>query len=169
MIALLPWSIDDRPILEKTVGNPAMMEHLGGIETADQIVARHKRYLDTSEDGGMFTISLPADPIIVGTVGFWETTWQGERIYEAGWMVFPDYGGRGIATEAACAIAMRAKAQRTHRFLHAFPSVSNTASNMVCERAGFANLGECAFEYPKGRFTKCNDWRVDLFAITPAT
>lgn len=110
----------------------------------------------------MFTISL-ADSIIVGTVGFWETTWQSEPIYEAGWQVFPEFWGRGIATQAASTIVVRAKAQGNRRFLHAFPAVSNAASNMVCEKAGFAKLGECMFEYPKGRFMQCNDWRVDLF------
>jgi len=162
MIELRPWSNDDLPILMKTVGNPVMMEHLGGIETPDQIVARHGRYLDHSQEGGMFTISL-ADSVILGTVGFWETTWQSEPIYEAGWQVFPEFWGRGIATQAASAIMVRAKAQGNCRFLHAFPAVSNTASNIVCEKAGFAKLGECTFEYPKGRFMQCNDWRVDLF------
>ncbi len=162
MIALRPWSNDDLPVLEKTVGNPVMARHLGSIEDPGQIAARHERYLDTSQKGGMFTIALGPDSIIVGSIGFWERTWQGERIYEAGWMVLPEYAGRGIATKAALAIVHRARVSSEHRFLHAFSSVCNVASNIVCERAGFANLGKCKFEYPKGHFMQCNDWRIDL-------
>ncbi len=142
------------------------MHHLGGVETGEQIIARHERYLDKSQEGGMFTIWLADDSFVVGTVGFWERTWQDQQIYEAGWMILRDYQGRGIATEAASAIVTRAIARRKHRFLHAFPSASNAASNKVCEKAGFTNLGQCRSEYPKGHFMQSNDWRVDLFSIT---
>jgi RimJ/RimL family protein N-acetyltransferase len=164
MIALHPWSDDDLPILHKTLGNPAMMEHLGGIETPEQIAARHLRFLDcaASGTGAMFTISLDGDLQKVGTIGFWDKVWRGEDVYETGWMVLPEYGGRGIATQAAIALVQHVKQERRHRFLHAFPSVANVPSNRVCERAGFVNLGEHTFEYPKGHFMQCNDWRFDL-------
>ena len=48
------------------------------------------------------------------------------------------------------------------RFLHAFPSVANAASNAVCRKVGFVELGECDFEYPAGHPIRCNDWRLDL-------
>ncbi|MDQ6827204.1 MAG: GNAT family N-acetyltransferase [Candidatus Eremiobacteraeota bacterium] len=70
--------------------------------------------------------------------------------------------GRGIATQAAFGIIQRAVNRRKHRFLHAFPSTSNPASNAVCQKVGFTNVGECTFEYPKGSFMRCNDWRVEL-------
>jgi len=164
MIALRPWSNEDRCVLERTLGNPAMMEHLGGAETADQIARRHERYLHepSTERGGMFTITLRADSAVVGTIGFWATTWQGELVYEAGWMVLPEYAGRGIATLAASMIVARASAEPQYRSLHAFPSVSNLASNAVCRKAGFTNRGECTFEYPKKHFMQCNDWCVEL-------
>ena len=168
MIRLHGWTAGDLALLEKTVGDAAMMEHLGGPENARQIALRHERYLQKGEreEGGMFTISLDGDSTLVGTVGFWETTWKDEAIYEAGWMVLPAFAGRGIATQAALAIIERARAQHRHRFLHAFPSVSNDASNKVCANAGFLNLGECTFEYPKGRLMQSNDWRVDLHATS---
>ncbi len=165
MIALRAWANDDLAILQKTVGNPIMMEHLGGVERPDEITRRHERFLKAAEpeEGGMFTIWLDGTSVPVGSVGFWETTWKGEPVYEAGWMVLPEYAGRGIATKAALAVVSRASEQMKHRFLHAFPSVVNVASNIVCRKAGFTNLGEHAFEYPKGHFMQCNDWRIDLF------
>ncbi|HYB27219.1 MAG TPA: GNAT family N-acetyltransferase [Solirubrobacteraceae bacterium] len=33
----------------------------------------------------------------MGSVGFWTKEWREERIYEVGWMVVPEFQGRGIA------------------------------------------------------------------------
>ena len=44
-IHLEPWAEDDLPLLQALLGDPAMMEHLGGPETPEKIVERHGRYL----------------------------------------------------------------------------------------------------------------------------
>jgi len=141
-----------------------MMEHLGGAESPLEIARRHKRYLDSADpaQGVMFTITLAGESNVVGTVGYWKTTWKDERVYEAGWMVLPEFRACGIATAAATAVARCAAGQQRHRFLHAFPSIRNIASNVVCERAGFSNLGVCTYEYPQGHLMQCNDWRIAL-------
>lgn len=161
-IALRPWTENDLGVLHGTLGNPEMMEHLGGIETPEQIAARHRRYLDRSGAGGMFTIRIGSDEAIAGSIGFWERQWRDLMVYETGWMVLPEYGGRGIATQSALEIVELARAEGKHRFMHAFPSTENAPSNAVCRKAGFSNLGVCTFEYPKGHFMTCNDWRFDL-------
>lgn len=160
-ISLKRWSDGDLPLLYLTLGDAEMMEHLGGVETPAQIEARHLRFLANDGAGAMFTIHAFGDEV-VGSIGFWEREWKGEVVYETGWMVLPQYGGRGIASAAAGEIVKLAKADGRHRFLHAYPSAENVPSNKVCEKAGFANLGECTFEYPKGHFMRCNDWCVDL-------
>lgn len=159
MVTLQPWANDDLWLLHETLGNPAMMHHLGGIESEEQIEARHARYL---RDSDIFTIR--EDGIVAGSVGFWETTWRDETVYETGWMVLPKYAGRGLATQAALVVISLARKEQNHRFLHAFPNVENAASNGVCRSAGFTNPGECTVEYPKGHWMRCNDWRIDLFA-----
>ena len=93
----------------------------------------------------------------------WEKTWRGELIYETGWSELPEQWGKGIATAAATAIVAKARAERKHRFLHAFPAVANAASNAICAKAGFSLIEECRFEYPPGHFMRYNDWRSDLF------
>ena len=50
----------------------------------------------------------------------------------------------------------------SNRFVHAFPSVDNPPSNALCRKLGFTLIEECEFEYPKGSFMQCNDWRLDL-------
>lgn len=159
-IVLRSWVDGDVGILAKTLGDPAMMAHLGGIETAEQIAARHQRFLALPATEGMFTIW--SGDACVGTIGYWETSSHGEPVYETGWFVLPEYGGRGIASEAASQIVALARAQQRLRSLHAYPAVDNIPSNRVCEKVGFTNYGAQSFEYPKGHFMLCNDWAIDL-------
>jgi RimJ/RimL family protein N-acetyltransferase len=159
MVTLRPWTKDDLWLLHATLGNPEMMSHLGGIESAEQIERRHVRFLSGHD---MFTVW--EGDAVVGSVGYWDKTWRDEEVYETGWMILPKYAGRGLATQAALAVISLAREEGKHRFLHAFPNVENAASNAVCRNAGFSNLGEYTFEYPKGQWMRCNDWRIDLFA-----
>ena len=161
-ITLHPWTQDDLPILYETLGNPEMMEHLGGVETPEQIRARHERFLTHDHRSHMFTVRVERGNIVAGTIGFWEREWRGDSVYETGWMVLSRYAGRGIASAAARAVIEKAKAEGRCRSIHAYPSVDNAASNGVCRKAGFKNLGEFTFEYPKGHFIQCYDWCVDL-------
>ena len=52
-VALQPWSAEDLPLLEKLLGDPKMMAHLGGPETPEQIAQRHQRYLQLPETDHM--------------------------------------------------------------------------------------------------------------------
>jgi RimJ/RimL family protein N-acetyltransferase len=164
------WSPADLGLLRRA-NAPELMDHLGGPETEEQLIARHGRYVALSTDrtgrGRMFRIALTGGADAVGTIGFWERTWQGQEVYETGWAVLPEYQGLGIATAATTAVAEQARAARKHRFLHAYPSVENSASNAVCRKAGFALIGECDFEYPPGHALLTNDWRLDLGLSAP--
>ncbi|WP_031077210.1 GNAT family N-acetyltransferase [Streptomyces sp. NRRL S-118] len=159
------WSERDFDLL-LAANAPELMVHLGGPETEEQLVKRHQRYVDLSADrtdaGRMFRIVLLPEEVPVGTIGFWEQTWNGARVYETGWVVLAGFQGRGIATSATAAVVREARAARKHRHLHAFPSVDNAASNAVCRKAGFALRGACEVEYPPGRLMRSNDWRLDL-------
>lgn len=157
-VRLEPWAEGDFWLLERT-NSTEMTEHLGGPESAEQLAARHRRYLALSS-GRMFRVVAGGET--VGSIGFWGREWQGSAVYETGWGVLPEFRGRGLAARAARAVAGAARADGRHRHLHAFPSVSHAASNAVCRRAGFTLLGEVRFEYPKGTWISSNDWCLDL-------
>jgi len=165
-VRLEPWAEEDLPLLHKLLGDPAMMEHLGGPESDEQILRRHQRYLHLPDDGidHMFTVILVPSGERVGSVGYWKKTWREQSVYEMGWLILPGYQGRGIATKAAAAAIEHARGQANYRFMHAFPSVENPASNAICRKLGFTLLEECQFEYPPGHSMTVNDWRLDLFA-----
>lgn len=158
------WGEGDLPLLKKLLGDPVMTEHLGGPESDEQLVKRQARCERLTEEGKgrMFKIVHEATGEAVGSVGYWESTHHGEAIYEMGWSVLPTFQGRGIAGVAVAQALVIAQSDGKYRFLHAFPSVDNLSSNALCRKSGFTLVEECEFEYPKGCFMRCNDWRLDL-------
>src|SRR5262249_29465504 len=138
-VRLEPWGPGDLPLLEALLGDPAMMEHLGGLESHEQIAKRQARYerLAASGKDRRFKIVDEVAGDAVGSVGYWERIWRGEQVYEAGWSVLPAFQGRGIAGMATAQAIAAARSDGQHRFLHAFPSVDNPPSNALCWKLGF--------------------------------
>jgi RimJ/RimL family protein N-acetyltransferase len=141
-----------------------MTQHLGGPQSRAKILEAHQRFLDTGTSGAgqMFKVVLEPASDVIGNIGFWHKTWRDELVYETGWMIFPEYQGRGFASKALAMLLGRLRGDHARRFLHAFPSISNAPSNALCRKLAFANLGEVEFEYPPGNLLRCNDWRLDL-------
>jgi RimJ/RimL family protein N-acetyltransferase len=161
-VRLEPWGAADLPLLQKCLGDPAMMQHLGGPETPEQIAKRQARY--EQPDSKQFRIVDEATGEGVGWVGYWEREWHGDQVYETGWAVLPAFQGRGVGASATLLAIEDARAQRKHRFVYAYPSVDNAPSNAICRKLGFRLLGASEYEYPKGHFMTCNNWRFDLFS-----
>jgi RimJ/RimL family protein N-acetyltransferase len=160
-----PWADADIDLLYR-LNVPEMLEHLGGPESEEQILARHKRYIEIvgKGTGRMFSIVLLPELQKVGNIGYWERVWQEETVYEMGWGVLPPFQGRGIAAAAAADAIASAGAEQKIRHIHAYPSVDNLASNAICRKLGFLFVAECEFEYPPGSLMRCNDWSLDLKA-----
>ena len=144
MVHIEPWGTGDVELLRQCVGDPAMMDHLGGPEGPGKIAERQAGY----EKPGSRQFKIVDDD-----------TGEG-----AGWAVIPTFQGRGIASAGTVAAVAAARAERARRFLHAYPSVENAPSNAVCRKAGFVLQAPYEFEYPEGHLMLCNDWRLDLFA-----
>ena len=162
-VQLRPWAEDDLPLLEKLLGDPDMMMHLGGPESPEQILQRHQRYVRLPETDHVFKIVWGPNSEAVGNIGFWEKTWHDQSVYETGWSILPTHQSRGIATKAAEAVIEQARLEHRYQFMHAFPSVSNPASNAICRKVGFSLIEECQVEYPPGNVLIVNDWCLDLF------
>lgn len=158
------WSEHDLPLLGQIMGDPVMTVHLGGPESPEQIAARQARYvrLAGSGTGRMFKIVDVATGEAAGSVGYWARTWRDVPIYEIGWSVLVRFQGRGIAGMAVAQAIAVARSEGKRRFMHAFPAVDNPPSNAICRKLGFTLVEVCQFEYPRGRFMQCNDWRFDL-------
>ncbi|WP_264924595.1 GNAT family N-acetyltransferase [Streptomyces sp. A012304] len=165
-VRLVPWSEGDFWLLRRT-NSPEMTEHLGGPESEEKLVERHRRYV-TPENGRMYRVVLADGGETVGSIGYWEREWRGDTVWETGWGVLPEFQGRGLAVRAARALVEVVRHAGGHPALHAFPGVDHAASNGVCRKAGFTLLGQADFEYPKGHWIRSNDWYVDLRAPVSA-
>jgi RimJ/RimL family protein N-acetyltransferase len=163
-VILRPWESGDLPLLERLMGDPRMTEHLGGPESPEKLRERQGRYEQLEGGDRMFKIIDTATDTAVGSVGFWTKEWRDAPIYEIGWMVVVEFQGRGIAAEATKQAIELARQDDKHRFMHAFPNLDNAPSNAICRKLGFELLEACEFEFPKGHFMTCNDWRLDLHA-----
>ena len=160
-IEIKPWEDKDLELLFQ-LNAPAMMEHLGGPESNEQIMKRHQRYLQIGDKGCMFSINTFPETEAAGSVGYWQKVWNDENVYEIGWSVLPLFQGKGIASHAVKALIEKIKAERKYKYIHAFPSINNPASNAICRKLKFNLISECEFEYPPGSFMQCNDWCLEL-------
>ena len=92
-------------------------------------------------------------------------TEDGEPISEIGWMVLPEFQGRGIGTMAVRALLQLARDAGRWGLVHAFPATTNGPSNGICRSAGFRFAGELDVTFA-GRVIRTSHWvinpRVDL-------
>lgn len=161
---LRPYSDRDLALTEEIECDPEMMRELGGPISKAEIPRIHRRRLESTSNGDWWFVILPSPSSApAGTIGIWERDWNGARIHETGWMVLPSFQGQGIASRALEMMLARARSEPRFRRLHAFPSVSNAASNVICRKFGFAQLEEADLEYA-GRPLRCRHWELRLAA-----
>jgi RimJ/RimL family protein N-acetyltransferase len=144
--------------------DPRMMTELGGPRPREDIERAHAKSLALAAEGKCWPLKVIPDGSTspAGTVMVWETTHEGETIYEIGWTILPEFQNRGIASEAVREVLEKARAERRFGQIHAFPGATNGPSNRICEKNGFTNLGEHEGEFA-GRPIRSNHWRIDLF------
>ena len=156
---------EDVDLRLRTETDPVMMAELGGPRPPEDIERAHAKSLALAGEGRCWPLKVIPDGSCsaVGEVTVFESSHEGETIYEIGWMVLPEFQNRGITSQAVQAVLEKARAERKLRRIHAFPAVTNGPSNKICEKNGFVNLGECDFFGFSGRTLRCNHWRIDLF------
>jgi RimJ/RimL family protein N-acetyltransferase len=161
VIRLEPWSPGNVELLQRLLGDPVMMEHLGGPESPEKIAERQTRYETDPRQLRIIDVKTGEG---VGWVGYWDREWRDMDVYEIGWSVVPEFQGRGIASAATRGALDHARKAGDRRYVHAYPSVDNGPSNGICRKVGFELLEPHDFEWPPGSGTmmRCNDWRFDL-------
>ncbi len=92
-VHLEPWGPDDLALLERLLGDPVMMAHLGGPESPEKIAERHQGFqrLGDADAGRMFKIVDDASGDGVGSVGYWPHRWHDQDVYEMGSSVLPAF------------------------------------------------------------------------------
>jgi RimJ/RimL family protein N-acetyltransferase len=147
--------------------DPVMMADLGGPLPRQGMV--EKVQLDVSRTAAdecwVLTILADDDPAsVAGGISLWKYDDDEELAgSEIGWMVLPEYQGRGLAKAATQAVLERARADGRWGMIHATPAVSNGPSNGICRSLGFTLVGEIDVDLA-GRVLHCNHWQIDPLA-----
>jgi RimJ/RimL family protein N-acetyltransferase len=148
----------DLGLTEALETDPRVMNELGGPIDRARVPALHGRRVG---EPWWFTIVPGPEPTAVGTIGIWEHEFDGESIFETGWMLLPAFQGRGLGSAALGMLIERARAASAFDHLHAFPAVTNLPSNALCRKFGFTLLGPRTFEFRESML-HCNHWRLAL-------
>ncbi|HEY2128308.1 MAG TPA: GNAT family N-acetyltransferase [Streptosporangiaceae bacterium] len=144
--------------------DPVMMAELGGPQPRHGIEDKVRR--DAAEaSAGTSLIKMivpdPAEPAAVaGSVTLWSHADSGTELSEIGWMVLPEFQGRGFGKRAVRALLELARDEDRWGVVHAFPAVTNAPSNALCRSVGFWLAGETETAFA-GRIFRTNHWLID--------
>jgi RimJ/RimL family protein N-acetyltransferase len=143
--------------------DPIVMMDLGGPTAKEKIPALHARRLQSvlASESWYFTIIPKPEDGPVGTIGIWESDWEGSKIIEMGWMLLSGYHGRGLATAAGQMLLDRVRTESEFNEIHAFPALRNAASNAICRKLGFSLLKEVEIAY-NGPPQPSNHWKINI-------
>jgi len=162
-VALVGQTAADEWLTVALETDPGVMAELGGPWTEDEARATHRRRLAGAIDPGYWSFTVRpvgedgsvGEP--VGTIGVWDSEWEGESLSEAGWMTLPEHQGKGYASAALAAVLDRERIEHRWGDIHAFPGASNGASNALCRKLGFEHIGGGDADYA-GRHFPVNHW-----------
>lgn len=158
-------TLDDLDLFVRIHCDPRMMQELGGPLTRAGLSDKLRQIVaDVAADRTWyFTVRPDAEATTAGTVCVWLSELRGEPVNEIGWMILPEFQGRGLATQAVSGVLDRARSTGRWDLVHAFPGITNGPSNAICRKTGFTRLEECDVEFA-GRLLRCHHWRIDLRA-----
>jgi RimJ/RimL family protein N-acetyltransferase len=126
--------------------DPVMMAELGGPLPREGMAAKVARDVQqAAADSAWIKMIIPdesAPGVVAGSVALWSHEDSGTAMSEIGWMVLPEFHGRGIAKTAVRMLLTLAREQDRWGLVHAFPAITNAPSNAVCRSAGFRFAGE---------------------------
>jgi RimJ/RimL family protein N-acetyltransferase len=144
--------------------DPVMTAGLGGPLPREGIEAKVARDVRQAAAGtAWIKMIIPggiAPGVVAGSVVLWPHDGTGTPVSEIGWMVLPEFQGRGIATTAVRLLLALAGEQDRWGLVHAFPAITNTPSNGVCRSAGFRFAGEQETTFA-GRVFWTNHWVIN--------
>ncbi|MEU3527606.1 GNAT family N-acetyltransferase [Streptomyces sp. NPDC038707] len=144
--------------------DPVMMAGLGGPLPREGMADKVGRDVREAAAGLAWIRMIVPDPgrpgEVAGTVTLWSHDTGDGPLSEIGWMVLPEFQGRGLGKRAVRALLEEARDQDRWGVVHAFPAVGNAASNGICRSVGFSFRGETDVDFA-GRVIRARHWAMD--------
>ncbi|MEU0615384.1 GNAT family N-acetyltransferase [Streptomyces albogriseolus] len=152
--------------------DPVMTADLGGPLPREGMADKVRRDArDAAADVAWIKMIVPdpaAPDVVAGTVTLWAHDAEDGRVSEIGWMILPEFQGRGLGKRATRALLERARDEDRWGVVHAFPATGNGASNGICRSLGFRFVAEREVTFA-GRVLRSNHWAIDPRTdLTPA-
>lgn len=158
---LVDYTDADLPLSIALETNPELMAELGGPRSREAIERVHRRRIPPLADDGIWLKVLPDETLAAaGEIGVWRSEWRGDELWEVGWMLLPEFHGRGLGSEALGMLIERLSSEPRFDIVHAFPGISNAPSNGLCRRFGFTLVEQGEVEFA-GRPFNCNHWLLE--------
>jgi RimJ/RimL family protein N-acetyltransferase len=157
-------TVDDVDAYVRMRCDPVMMADLGGPLPPDGMKDKVRRdALEAAADAAWIKMIVP-DPdvpeVVAGSVSIWSHDTGDGPMSEIGWMILPEFQGRGLGKLAARTLLQRARDEERWGVVHAFPATSNGASNGICRSLGFRLVGERDVMFVD-RVLRSNHWAID--------
>ncbi|PZH19782.1 GNAT family N-acetyltransferase [Streptomyces sp. NTH33] len=149
--------------------DPVMTAELGGPLPVEGMADTVRRDAGRAAAGTAWVRMIVPDPrtpdVVAGTVTIGAHENDGGPRSEIGWMVLPEFQGRGLGRRAARALLEQARDEDRWGEVHAFPATTDAASNGICRSLGFRFLAEREVTFA-GRVLRTHHWagtpRTDL-------
>ncbi|MGW7721988.1 GNAT family N-acetyltransferase [Streptomyces canus] len=156
-------TMDDVDAYVRMRCDPVMMAELGGPlprEGIEDKVRRDAEEAAADESWIKMIVPEPDRPdVVAGSVTVWSHDPGDGPLSEIGWMVLPDFQGRGLGKWAVRALLERAWSEDRWGDIHAFPATSNGPSNGICRSLGFRLVGELDMPFAD-RVLRSNHWTI---------
>ncbi|AUY51096.1 GNAT family N-acetyltransferase [Streptomyces sp. CB01881] len=144
--------------------DPVMMADLGGPLPVEGIADKVRRDAEAAAADRSWIKMIVPDGVapgeVAGCVMLWSQEEDGTAYSEIGWMVLPEFQGRGLGKAAVRTVLDEAVRDGRWGAVHAHPAVTNGPSNGICHTLGFRLAGEREVDFA-GRLLRVNHWVLD--------
>lgn len=156
-------TVDDLDAYVRMRCDPVMMADLGGPLPREGMADKVRRDAEEAAADQSWIKMIVPDPdrpeVVAGALTIWSHDPGDGPLSEIGWMVLPEFQGRGLGKRAVSALLQQAWNADRWGDIHAFPATGNGPSNGICRSLGFRLLGELDMPFAD-RVLRSNHWTV---------
>lgn len=164
-LVLRPWRLEDASDMYEYASKPSVGPAAGWAvhQSVLESEAVIRRFLQADETWALVHRETGK---VIGSIGLHrKTTIHGETARELGYVLSPDYEGRGYMTEA-CLEALRfAFEELAEPFVTVNHFLDNAKSRRVIEKCGFAYQNEIDYVTHDGTIRRSRHYRLDQAAF----